>query len=360
MPGRVSLYLDAARLLAAVAVFVSHSKFYTGGLLWQAELVNQHAVLIFFVLSGFVIAYVTASTERDAASYAVNRLARLYSVVLPALVLTYTLAAIGVAEAPSVYEMAASVGAAHHARDALASLLFLNELWGQHIDPPANNPYWSLGFEAPYYVMFGLVVFVPGWKGPLLASLCALAVGPAVIVIFPLWLLGSFCHRFCRQRQIGRGTARCLLLAAVVLVGCQIIYQTAHGKIADIRDFPSLDRKRLIDYAQYYLIGGAFALSIVGVWFAGPLVAVPAVVARSIRWLAGATLSLYLFHLPLMRFMAAMAKFPAGSVPGRALILVGVPIIVLLLAEVTERRKNAWRRWIWARLNGLTAKRIGG
>ena len=46
------------------------------------------AVGVFFVLSGFVIGYAVHEREKDARSYFVGRAARVYSVAVPALVLT--------------------------------------------------------------------------------------------------------------------------------------------------------------------------------------------------------------------------------------------------------------------------------
>lgn len=53
------------------------------------------AVDAFFVLSGFVIAHVSAVKERDARTYFISRAARIYSVAIPAIILTSILDAIG-------------------------------------------------------------------------------------------------------------------------------------------------------------------------------------------------------------------------------------------------------------------------
>lgn len=105
MNRQTSLYLDLVRFLAAVAVLVSHlcGQRFTGGLLWQAEPYVDEAVDVFFVLSGFVIGYVTDQREATAKSYAIARLARVYSVALPALVTTFVLDAIGAALRPDLY-----------------------------------------------------------------------------------------------------------------------------------------------------------------------------------------------------------------------------------------------------------------
>src|SRR5207253_9880977 len=95
LPLRYSLYLDGLRFTAALMVFFSHVGQYpftarAGGEAPPAWLqqYGAPAVTIFFVLSGYVIAYVVATRERDARSYTISRVSRLYSVVVAALVLT--------------------------------------------------------------------------------------------------------------------------------------------------------------------------------------------------------------------------------------------------------------------------------
>ena len=54
MSGTLSIYLDIVRFAAALVVFLGHAadSRFTGGFLWQFNLINQEAVTIFFVLSG--------------------------------------------------------------------------------------------------------------------------------------------------------------------------------------------------------------------------------------------------------------------------------------------------------------------
>jgi peptidoglycan/LPS O-acetylase OafA/YrhL len=60
MTHALSLYLDVLRFGAAFTVFVSHYAHvrHSGGLFWQMIPYGRVAVLAFFVLSGFVIAWV--------------------------------------------------------------------------------------------------------------------------------------------------------------------------------------------------------------------------------------------------------------------------------------------------------------
>jgi peptidoglycan/LPS O-acetylase OafA/YrhL len=77
MTNALSLYLDALRFGAALTVFVSHYSTgrISGGLFWQFDR-GRTAVLVFFVLSGFVIAWVSERRERTLEEYCLSRVAR--------------------------------------------------------------------------------------------------------------------------------------------------------------------------------------------------------------------------------------------------------------------------------------------
>ena len=88
----LSTFLDLTRLTAAVIVFLGHlSSARFGGQALAIFAPLAHSVVVtFFVLSGYVIVW-AAQRDGDAAVYAVNRAARIYSVVLPALALTFVI-----------------------------------------------------------------------------------------------------------------------------------------------------------------------------------------------------------------------------------------------------------------------------
>ena len=73
MPIYFSLYLDIVRFIAAIAVFLDHISSYpfTKNLFWSPlGSYGGIAVIIFFVLSGYVIAYVTSTREKTLFKYA--------------------------------------------------------------------------------------------------------------------------------------------------------------------------------------------------------------------------------------------------------------------------------------------------
>ena len=82
----LSVWLDLARLAAALVVVLHH--------VWPVLVPHHrlpwpghHAVVVFFVLSGFVIAFVTDRRETTLRIYAQRRAARILSVAIPALML---------------------------------------------------------------------------------------------------------------------------------------------------------------------------------------------------------------------------------------------------------------------------------
>ena len=98
-----SAILDATRITAAVVVLLSHygSGSITHSAFWVFNVFSESAVTVFFVLSGYMIAWVTEHREADGLSYTVARLCRIYSVVLPAIVLTVILDLSGRAISPA-------------------------------------------------------------------------------------------------------------------------------------------------------------------------------------------------------------------------------------------------------------------
>lgn len=346
MSRELSIFLDLVRFLAALAVFVGHYSWqkHSGGLFWQLHGIGREAVDIFFVLSGFVIAHATAGREADWRAFAAARLARIASVALPALALTAALDAVGVRLRPEVYADDCCTSLAAYARN----LVFAGNWWGFNVSPGSNVPYWSLGFEAWYYLAFGLALFLPR-RGVLAAGLAMLAIGPGVAILFPLWLAGAWCR--------GRTAGAWALWLGLAGMAAALWFSERAGQIYE--PF-ALTGARLGDYAHDYAMGLSFALVLLGFPAAGALVAPLRRLERPIRWFAGGTFALYLFHVPLLHFLAAALPWPVGSWPSRGALLLLTPALCLALAGVTERRKAGWRRWADGLLGaGRGARRAG-
>lgn len=143
MNRRVSIYLDLVRFTAALAVLFSHlsGQRFSGGLFWRAGHYWDEAVDVFFVLSGFVIAHVTAERETSLRSYAVARLARVYSVALPAVLATFALDAIGRSLQPGFYATSWGFDPDRMGLQFVASLFLVNNVWFTGLGTGSNLPY---------------------------------------------------------------------------------------------------------------------------------------------------------------------------------------------------------------------------
>ena len=78
---------------------------------------------------------------------------------------------------------------------------------------------------------------------------------------------------------------------------------------------------------------------------------------RVIRWAAGATFSLYLFHYPILTFLYALPFYNPANPIHWALIFVVTIIACFALAEISERRLSAWRIIIDRIFNALTPRK---
>ncbi len=349
MNRETSIYLDLVRFIAAVFVFLTHAsrEQSSGGFLWHLQF-GREAVDAFFVLSGFVIAHVVETRERSPLAYGVARAARIYSVALPALLLTFVLDRIGQPLRPENYVGWCCDSLGSLAEQYLGSLVFLNEIWSHHAPPGSALPYWSLGFEVWYYVAFGVAFFGRRPWNFIGAALVMLAIGPRVAALFPLWLMGFACSRLGRRRPPGPRLGWALCAGALIAF---LLYEQVATRYGELYSAFSFSPERLHDYAQDYIVGALFSLHLYGFCaISGAFAPVFRRLERPIRWIAGATFSLYLFHVPLIETVVALAPWPVTSWPTRALVFIGLPLIVFALAEVTERRKAAWRQAILALL----------
>jgi peptidoglycan/LPS O-acetylase OafA/YrhL len=328
-----SVYLDAVRFLAALAVFIGHiEKIWAPGLIPFAADMGTPAVGIFLVLSGFVIAHTVAVKETDARSYFLSRAARIYSVVVPVLMMTLLIDIAGRWLVPDAYVLF-DLGSWKEPLKLLLSLTFINQAWQWNLTPGSCGPFWSLAYEVPYYVIFGLWFFGRTVRWRLLAALLMVAAGPYVALLFTLWLLGFGCYHLCRAVTLSQTQGRVLFLLS--LLSCALLA---------VRKSPY--------YAQFFMAGVPFAISIIG--FSSSTMSISRW-ARPIRWMAGATFTLYLLHYPLGVLLQAL--LPITWPLGTRWLMIGTAILssIFLFAQFTERRKDIWYR-AFARLLSAAPK----
>jgi peptidoglycan/LPS O-acetylase OafA/YrhL len=331
MPLNFSSYLDLVRFLAAMVVFLGHASGmdWTAGFLWQLGGYGDTCVVIFFVLSGFVIAYVTDVKERTWEVYFSSRAARLWSVVLPALVLTFLIDWVGVRVAPELY-----LGRPWYAGDYpvlryLASLLMVQEVWHFQLVPGINAPFWSLSYEAIYYLLFGIIFFARQRLKWLAVALLLVAAGPVIAALFPIWGFGFFAYRLCKNRTIPNSL--CWVLA---ITGMLLVVASPH-----VRHLPPVRFEIMGEVILgRYIDAVAFFMHLVGVYgLTRSMPDLPNRFRSAISTVAATTFPLYLLHRPLIQFFSYAGPDDAASWQRRALLIVGTLILVFLATPAIEK-----------------------
>jgi peptidoglycan/LPS O-acetylase OafA/YrhL len=298
MPASLSLYLDLVRFLAAVAVLLFHlwpQWFPDFPLPWP----GHAAVIVFFVLSGYMIAHAAHQPGVDLRSYFQHRAARILSVALPALLLSALVAPFaGTTPIHSSGPMDLSP-AAFWGR-IVASLLFIGQSWNLTLSPPYNQPYWSLCYEVWYYVMYGAWLFAPRrWRWPalLLAALCA---GPKILLLAPVWLMGVATWHWRKRLP---ADAALLFFLGFMLAGLLLFWFDVSVLLRNrlLLHWPSAVQQ-LHESAMFIgdiLMGLTVAGNFLGAATLGERLRPLFCVERPVRFAASYSFSIYLYHMPL-------------------------------------------------------------
>ncbi len=351
MTAALSLYLDLVRFVAATVVLLSHFAYtrISGGEYLILRRFGADAVIVFFVLSGYVIAYVSAERERTLGEYAINRCARLYSVVLPGLIATVILDQMGRVLDPALY-----AGWWYQDSEALwrflASLLFVNELWFTSIRPFSNGPYWSLGYEFWYYALYGAWFYYGGRGRAVLVVLIALIAGPKILVLLPTWLIGVWTYRFNSRNTVTVSTGWALFLSPLMIYGFlkanEIDRAARMATMAIIGpDFVASKLKNSDEFLMNYIYAVLVALNFIGMRAVShSLDRIPAWIEQAIRYWAGLTFSIYLLHYPLLHFFAALYGGERSEPLTQISILSSTFAAIVLIGGFTERKKHVLRR----------------
>jgi peptidoglycan/LPS O-acetylase OafA/YrhL len=317
----LSVYLDLLRYFAALMVYLFHAGHFAHHKLPFFGTYGGLGVAVFFVLSGFVIAFSSTGKRRDIVDYFIARFARLWSVAVPAIVLTLVLDTLGQWLALSAYAPMQPYPAFKWIAASGITTLFLNEIWFLDIWLGTNGPFWSLSYEFWYYVIFAALLYFRGWKRVVAAGVVMGIAGPGIIIAFPVWLLGVGLYHLLRKHAAMDGTlpGACALLASVA---CLTLYVALGGSrifaaLPFTYPFVNLKPWGINFWPQSYVVGFLIALNIYGFARIQQVFRTPSEkIVRLVRTTAETSFGLYLFHYPLMYFckaILAVAQVPEGT-----------------------------------------------
>lgn len=343
MKSGLSLYLDIFRLAAALIVVISHAHLPQLGGSWFTFSFGQEAVEGFFVLSGFIIAYVVATREREIAAYGAARLARLWSILLPALALTPLIDAIGHQLSPTVYDdWGAYMGFDNPILRLASAAVFLNQTWFFSVAPLSNMPIWSLGFEAWYYALFAAFVFSPRASRNWIVGAVAVVAGPKILLLMPAWLFGAWVYNKRQSIRLGRAHALGFFLAGpALIVGFKALHVVPLLHALETRLLGVYFVEIYLTFAQDFLWQNLVGF-LICIHFAGAVALAESLgrllkpAERAIRIAAGYTLSIYLLHFPLELLIAAgLHDRPDGPLK-TASVIVGALALSVAIGAILQ------------------------
>ena len=344
LPVDFSLYLDTVRFVAAALVVLSHlltSGLIVGSAAHFVPELGREAVIIFFVLSGFVIRFAVDHKHTSLQDYVVGRCARIYSVAMPVL-----LAAFAVATLVSRFSDVA-ISAEYQVFKAYIyipfHLLFAGEFWNLSERPPWLAPYWSLSYEVWYYVLFGIAYYATGMKRTGLLASVLLLVGFKLWLLLPVWLSGAWLYGWSKSKVIPAAWAKAgLLLSLLALYGFKTSGADEYLRELGRALWPfaalhlgSADRF-LADYVVcvIVLINFACARNLGFVLLR--------MLKRPVRAVSAYTFTLYLVHQLVLTAWKGFYPHDPASVADIGFLLLAVGLATYVAGFVTERRKKVF------------------
>lgn len=365
-----SLLLDLIRAVAALLVCIGHWRYLFfvdypqlpahHRTLWLLPYIlctlGHQAVILFFVMSGYLVGGHVLRAVRSGkwswSRYSLQRLTRLWIVLLPALLLggLLDLAAFHFHVAPGLY---AGHVPNHITYDVHGTLtwkaLFGNIVFLQSIRVPvfgSNSPLWSLANEFWYYVLFplGLLACLSRYRGRtrLLLGIVAvalfIAVGPAIRQQSYVWLLGALLAFLPGHRN-----SASLRWIATVLYWPFFIAVNRGNILGPLS--PDLALALATTFYLWILLGASAPAG-------------SRIFARPSRVGAAFSYTLYLVHTPLLMLLAGLLVGEGRWLPETTHLLLALGCLLLaivygyVVASLTEFRTGTVRTWLEARLLG--------
>lgn len=338
----LSVWLDLVRGLAALAVVIGHAvqlNVYTGAFPFSMFF-QKNAVVVFFVLSGMVIA---ASVDRDRKTlghFALARTSRIVPVALGAILVSLAVAALDVA-LPGAPIFVEDLGWTDP-RETLQAVLFLSQSYTSSFPP--NAPYWSLCYEVWFYALFAAATYLDGRTRAVSLVVLAAIAGPNIVLLLPVWLVGVALVRLPLARRVSTpAAAACVALALAALI---VVPLGAMKGFALLRPFVPWSLGSSLFVLTDLLLALVLAAGFAGLRTLSERgLVLPARAEPAIRWGANMSFSLYLLHWPLLK-LVHMAGLTAGTnLLAFAAVIAGVIAVSGAFATVTEHKRYVVRSW---------------
>ncbi|WP_034331279.1 MULTISPECIES: acyltransferase [unclassified Aminobacter] len=338
------------RVLATFAVLVGHSAAFFKGLQFtqwpQVPYMQNIAVVLFFALSGYTIAWVVDRTSAAGLSgfgrFIYDRAARLLIPLIP------ILAGMGLLEA-LYFRGEHPLAQYFTVHEFLGNILLLQDIRPWFIPSPdvhpfgLNRPLWTISLEFWVYVIFGCFAYATR-KAPV-AQLAALtAIGAVAVLLIAdsalgargaglpiIWALGMALYHARKGRPNFNGWSKGALL---------ILWAFAASQLFNTALWPERG-----GYSATYnlLIFGNFSLAMLLL----PGITVPTIGIKLAEFFGRFAYTTYLVHYPIMYILRDTGMLARGPVATIIAVLVCLTLSWLISLPFEQRYRNI-RDLIWS------------
>lgn len=347
-----SAQLDSVRGASALVVAIAHANqtiiapMHAGASL-ALGFAAQASVMVFFVLSGFLIGKsINGNLNRHngrfaIGQYAIDRVLRIWPPLLLALLLIVAMQHLSPFVFPSGSssflqspgESPARTGLTYTASEILGAALGLN---GYLTDTPtANGPLWSLSIEIWYYALAAIVALPRGWwrllAVPVAAGLMQLAQNNSQFFYYlPVWAAG-YVVAILHDRRIFPS----LSIILIAIAGCLTAAAWNGYQSSTIID-GKLSWLALVRFNVFFGFAACWLLMLL---LQGRLR-----ISTAARSSAAYAYTLYVIHFPLLLFIYGVFQpwINRGMVQSIAIAAGSVLVIVVLsrtLSRVVENKR---------------------
>lgn len=293
--------LNSIRALSAMYVVVHHVVVTSSIHAWwtYAFRFGQEAVIVFFLLSGFLIYTAEHRRYANLRGYYWRRLRRIYPALLLALALSAAIAALD-GTLSKRFSLAALFGNIFSLQDISALKP------GVIVDPfMGNSPLWSLSYEVLFYALFPVMMKLRKIsRGTALLIISTVSVAGYLSYIYQpshfslvlsytlVWWGGAYLADLYSSRNFHLGAATPLLIALLALCcAATAAFAGFHGKI-DPGLYPALPLRHFVATAVFLLLALITPTRriILLLWRGG----------RAAAYVASVSYGLYVFHYPIL------------------------------------------------------------
>ena len=375
---KFSVHLDALRAVAALTVFLMHGKGLFVGPILGTQIVNaagsssgavgtlpdytnpaHEAVIIFFVLSGYFVGGGVLRNWQNRVwtwrTYAIQRLTRLWIVLVPALLMTLALDTIGLhffglnnPYGRPRWEsfISTDILTRLNAGTFFGCLFFLQTVLVKSLG--SNGALWTLAYEFWFYAAFplGLSAVSSRFAGPIrllnavLLIGAGLFVGWKITIYFLLWLIGAALQLI--PKRLSPRLVRVLAPSGVIFLSAVSLFLWACKWDLFLSDVIEASACACACYVLLHETADANAGSIY---------------VKTAKRLSDMSYTLYLTHLPILIFLCALLNaqgFTRGRDLTNLVIWAGASVVTFGVCYVLylcfERHSDAVRRVLLAKL----------